>query len=139
MRNSAQATTRARFLNVDLDLYSMKKLDGLVSALGDDVYALYAGREGRLWSAHLELAEAPRSADAAMRKFSGLVRALPPAARNLWDRARSREFNIGLQAGSVGKPLEFKLTTRTLRDVSSINARIGVTIYPPDDPSKARR
>jgi hypothetical protein len=130
---------KTQFLNVDLDLYSKRDLRPLIAALGETVFALYAGREGKLWSAHLELAEAPRSADAAIRKFSALVRALPPAARNLWDQAKTREFNIGLQAGFSGKPLEFKLANRTLCDVASIHARVGVTIYPPEGPSKAGR
>src|SRR5262245_42478097 len=46
----------SKFLNVDLDIYSSSPLDSLVKTLGRQVITLYAGREGRRHSAHLEMA-----------------------------------------------------------------------------------
>lgn len=129
MANTVQTSQRTTFLNVDLDLYSKMKLEPLASALGDDVFPLFMGRERSLWSAHLELSEQARTADEAIRRFCALIRALPPAARKLWHTAKTRDFNIGLQAGSVAEAREFKLSLPTIRCASSLNARIVITVY----------
>lgn len=129
MVRSAQADKKTRFLNVDLDIYSNTNLKLLVAALGEGVFALYMGREGRLWSAHLELAEQPKSADAAIRRFTELILALPPAKRRHWDAASTRDFNIGVQAGSRTRMWELKIAPRTIQSVSSLKARLVVTVY----------
>ena len=130
MNQSARTARQTRFLNVDLDIYSRQNLRPLVAALGKSVYPLHVGREGRLWSAHLELSEAPRDADAAIRKFSALILLLPKKPREFWDSAETRNFNIGIQAGSKGKAREFKLSPRAMREASSVTARVVVTVYP---------
>ncbi len=129
MVKSAQVDKKTRFLNVDLDIYSRTNLKPLATALGQEVFSLYLGREGRLWSAHLELAEQPKSADAAIRRFTELILALRPAKRRHWDTATTRDFNIGVQAGSMTRMWELKISSRTIRRVSSLKARIVVTVY----------
>lgn len=118
-----------RFLNVDLDIYSKTHLKPLVSALGKEVFALHQGREGRLWSAHLELSDQPRSADEAIRRLSALIRSLPPEARRLWDAAKIRDFNVGVQGGWKPHARTVKLAPGTIRIASSLKARLVVTIY----------
>jgi hypothetical protein len=129
MATPAQTVERTAFLNVDLDIYSKANLKPLVAALGKDVYVLHLGRERGLWSAHLELTEHPRSADVAIRRFTALILALPPAARKLWDSATTRDFNIGVQAGSKPRMWEIKFAPQTIQRVSSLKARLVITVY----------
>lgn len=129
MMKREQIDRKTRFLNVDLDIYSKTNLKPLVAALGREVFTLHAGREGRLWGAHLELNEIPSSADAIIRRFTALILALPPANRKYWDAAKTRTFNIGVDAGSRPRMWELKLAPRTIQKVSALKARIVVTVY----------
>src|SRR5271157_2199944 len=95
-----KSNEETHFLNVDLDVYSKSDLQPLVTALGKGDFALYVGRLQRTYEAHIELAGGnPKSANAAIRAFATLISALPRAQRALWDTAKTREFNIGVQAG----------------------------------------
>jgi hypothetical protein len=117
------------FLNVDLDIWSKSPLDELVDAFGRKACVLHVGKEGRRYSAHLELAASPRNADQAITRFVGLVEALPRAARALWNRAQIREFNVGIQAGTTPYSYELRLQPTTLLSLARIDARLGVTVY----------
>jgi hypothetical protein len=121
--------SETRFLNVDVDIWSNSPLDRLVDAFGRKVCALHVGREGRNFSAHLELAVFPRNADQLIRRFVTLVDGLPAPARTLWNRARIREFNIGIQAGTGPHSYELRLRPETLREVARVDARVGLTVY----------
>jgi hypothetical protein len=121
-----------RFLNVDLDIYSRSKLDPLVAAFGKRMDVLYLGRERHLYSAHLELAGFPKSADATIRGICTLILRLPRVKRKFWDAETTRDFDIGLEAAPRGKSFKtFKLalSAQTIQMVSSLNARIVVTVY----------
>jgi hypothetical protein len=120
------------FLNVDLDIYAPFDLQPLVAAFGLKVFVLYAGREHDLYSAHLELVRPPKNAGVAIRDFASLVLALPRAKRRLWDTATTRDFNIGVQSVATANPYEIKLAVSTIQAVSSLNARVVVTVYAPD-------
>ena len=124
--NNYEVTT---FLNVDLDVNSRSNLQPLVAGLGRRILVLHAGRRGRTYSAHFELAWAPKSADAAVRGFAALIRSLPKPERRLWDRATVRDFNIGVQAATQPHYYEIRLAQETVKIVSALKARIVVTIY----------
>jgi hypothetical protein len=128
-RNDPDAMTR--LLNVDLDIWAKAPLDDLVRAFGRRVFVLHAGREGRRYAAHLELARegASRGADALIRRFVALVRRLPPKARALWNRARRRDFNVGIQAASNPYSYELPLEVSTVRAAASVDARVVFTVY----------
>lgn len=127
MAGGSPGTTK--FLNVDLDLYSKSDLEPLVSALGKNVFVLSSGREGRKFSAHLELSSSPASADAAIRGFVVLMLRLPRAARRLWNEATSRTFNVGIQGGRIPRCYELEIAPRTIREVASLKANLVVTVY----------
>ena len=120
------------FLNVDLDVYAKFSLRPLATAFGKNVVVLFAGREFDFYSTHLELARQPKNADAAIRDFAALINGLPRAKRKLWDTAAIRDFNIGVQSKGKAKPREVKLTTRTMQAVTSLKARVVVTVYAAD-------
>jgi hypothetical protein len=91
------------FLNVDLDVYSKYDLQPLVTAMGDKVEVLHVGRYKRICRAHLELVGSglSNSADSTLRKFCTLIGTLPRAAVEVWNAAKVRDFNIGVQAGTL--------------------------------------
>lgn len=124
-----QADRETRFLNVDLDIWSGAPLDDLVAGFGRNVCVLHVGKEGRRYGAHLELAISPRDPDRLIRRFVALVQSLPRSKRALWNRARVREFNVGIQAGRKPHGYELRLQPKTLQAVSSIHARLGFTVY----------
>ncbi len=122
----------AKFLNVDLDIYSRSDLQPLVNGFGERVIALYVGRERRRYSAHLELAVQRPSADATIRAFCTLIRALPKTERELWNRAKTREFSVGVQAGPQPFACDFRIEAQTIKAVAELGALIVLTVYGPE-------
>jgi hypothetical protein len=140
-RSEYKVTT---FLNVDLDVLSRSNLQPLVTVLGHRTFALHVGRDKQTYRAHLELSEAPKNPDAAIRSFVALIRALPKAERKLWDTAKVRDFNIGVQAAMQPHCYEIPLAPETIEAVSTLRARLVFTIYAPSNssprtPDRARR
>jgi len=117
------------FMNVDLDIYSMSDLQPLVTALGERVYVLPPPQS---YEAHLELTCELEGADGAIRKFAALIDALPGAQREIWDAAKSRDFNIGVQ--TAVKPVYYvmPLSCEAVEAAARLNARIVFTVYPPE-------
>ena len=127
---AAAARPETTFLNVDLDIWSKSPLDSLVKALGRRVFALYVGRRGRRYVAHVEVAAAGSfSADRLIQILVGLVERLPRSQRSVWDSASRREFNIGIQSASEPTSYELHLDPSTVRAAARVNATIGVTVY----------
>jgi hypothetical protein len=120
------------FLNVDLDIYSASDLQPLIDALGKKVILLHAGRDKKTYSAHLEIAKITRTADATMLAFCTLIDALPKAPRELWNKAKLRDFNIGVQADKEPRSFELDVQTKTLEAVARLGGRIVLTVYAPE-------
>jgi hypothetical protein len=117
------------FLNVDLDILSAAPLEPLVSAFGKRVVILYVGGERRRYEAHLELTSVSRTADVAIRRLVKLVEGLPQPARRAWNGARSRVFNIGIQAGHEPFSREWLVSEATVGAVAGVRGSIIVTVY----------
>jgi len=128
----------AQFLNVDLDVYSRSDLQTLVKGFGKKVDALYVGRERGGYSAHLELGGYQRkfSADSTIRAFCTLIRALPKMERNFWNKATTREFSVGVEAGHQPFACDFRIEAQTVKAVAELGAAIVLTVYGPE---KAKR
>lgn len=122
---------KTTFLNVDLRIYSKSDLQPLVDAMGDKIRKLYVGRERRMFKAQLELAAQPKSPESAVRGYCKLIQQLPQAARELWDAARTREFDIGIEAPAATKFYWFSIAPTVIKASSEVNAFIVVTIYGP--------
>jgi hypothetical protein len=125
------------FLNVDLDIYADFDLQPLVRAFGKKVVVLYVGREKRKYASHLELAGRAKSANSIIRAFCGLIQALPPAERRLWNRATRRDFSIGVQAGEQPHASDFPVEAATVQAVAKLGGRIVLTVYSPLLPLRA--
>jgi len=126
-----------QLLNVDLDIYSRFNLEPLVAALASKVFVLYIGRPRRTYEAHLELSVHPKSADAAIRRFAALIRSLPKAPRKLWDTAKIRDFNIGVQVAMAPFSSVTLLAHGTVQAAADLKARIVFTIYAPEMSKKS--
>ena len=121
---------RTHFLNVDLDVFSRSPLDALAASFAGKAFPLYVGRRGNRYCAHFELSASNRkSADTRIIGLLRLVKSLPRAARVVWNQAYRRDFNIGIQAGKTPHCYEVPLNPETLKLVSSVGARVVVTIY----------
>jgi hypothetical protein len=124
--------TGSGFLAVDLDVYSRRRLDGLVAAFGSKVLPLYVGSERSRQVAHLGLVAQHATPERAIRDWLRLIKHLPAAAQTQWRSAHSREFNVGLESLSGPPRTEYQLTAKTLEAVALAGVRLGLTLYPPD-------
>jgi hypothetical protein len=128
IKNVQQQT---EFLNVDLDIYSARNLTPLVEAFGDKIMLLHLGRHKRTWETHLELSKHPiKSPNSVIRDFFKLVRALPPDAKLIWDSAKIRQFNIGIQAGIDQPNFWSVIEAETVKSAAELCASLAITIYP---------
>ena len=123
--------TETTLLNVDLDVVSRTRLDDLVEAMTPAAFALFVGKEGAQYTAHLELATVSSDPNRLIRRFVGLIEKLPPKERRTWNRARQREFNLGIQAAAHPHRYGIALAPQTIRAAQSVNASIGFTVYAP--------
>jgi hypothetical protein len=121
-----------RFLNVDLDICSKSDLQPLIAALGKKVVVLHAGREKRTYCAHLELARRTNDADATIRLFCALIGSLKGTERTLWNTAKVRDFNIGVQAAARPFSYDIALANDTVKSAAAVGARIVFTVYAPE-------
>lgn len=96
-----------------------------------NIFVLHVGREKRTFSAHLELSRMPKTPDAAIRAYGALITNLPGTERKLWDTAKVRDFNIGVQTAMLPRAYEISLNAESLEIVSNLGARIVFTIYAP--------
>jgi hypothetical protein len=134
MKQRPPRATRAedsatRFLNVDLDVFASVPLERLAVVLGARALVLHVGRHGRTYRAHFELRRQHASADRTIRELVALLRRLPRPSRALWNRADRRDFNIGIQGGRHPHSYEIGLQPATLQLISSVNARLVITVY----------
>lgn len=128
----ADGYEKTTFLNVDLDIWSASDLQPLVDGFGARVYLLHAAREKRTYWVLLELSGQPKSADSCIRRFCALIRALPRAQRTLWNKAKRRDFNIGIAAAHEPSLSEFALSEETVKAAAALGARIVLTVYAAD-------
>ena len=122
------------YLNVDLDIFASAPLDDLVRAMGERVFVLHVGGQRRKYEAHLELASSHMrmSADKTIVGLIDLVQRLPPRFRKVWDSAKAREFNVGIEAGVEPHAFELRLQPRTVDALSRVRGALVFTVYARD-------
>ena len=121
----------AQFLNVDLDLKSSADPSTLVKAWTNRVLSIHLGKNGRRHWVRFELAAQISDPAQVILRFCRLVQRLNHAERVVWNRASSREFDIGLQAGLEWRAAEWVLHPTVIRAVRDVDARIRITVYSP--------
>jgi hypothetical protein len=126
------------FLNVDLEVFSKSDLQTLVAALGSKVHVHYLGTEFGLFKAYLDLAVQPKTPESGILRYCKLIQKLPPTKRAMWDAAKSRSFDIGIEAPKQGRYYWSAVGSRAVRAAAEVNAQIAVTIYAPVKEAKAQ-
>ena len=119
------------FLNVDLEVFSKSDLQPLVTALGSNVHVHYLGMEFRLFKAYLDLSERPKTPEAGILRLCKLIQKLPPSARAFWDGAKSRSFDIGIEAPNRGRHYWSAIGSKAIRAAAEVNAQVAITVYAP--------
>ena len=118
-----------RFLNVDLDISSQEDLAFLAAALSPRLIVLHVGRIRKKYWARFELRRQPRNPDVAIRRLVAAVESLSSRQRTCWERATTRDFNIGIQAAEEPRHSEFALDPATVLSAGRVGARIVITVY----------
>ena len=134
-----QRDDATEFLNVDLEVFSRESLAPFARGLGRPVHVLHEGRWGRRYAACLELwsGGSGQTADAIIRRMVRLLNKMPRSAKLLWNRARVKQFNIGIQAAIKPRSFELKVRPDTLKGVARLGAQLAVTVYSADQPQAA--
>jgi hypothetical protein len=96
------------------------------------VSALYTPEKdgGKHWL-RLGLHSQPSDPERGILEFCRLVRRLRGAARAAWQKASSREFDIGVQAGMERRSAELVLSRKVIDAIHGVGGHIRVTIYSP--------
>jgi hypothetical protein len=123
----------AHFLNVDLDVFSPKPLDALAQAMETcGAILLHCGpfHQGG-YRASFEVQRCSPDADGTIKELGRLVGRLPAPARRLFDRARRREFSIGIQSAKEPHAFEVPVSAESLAVVTALRGELSVTVYSP--------
>jgi len=131
------AKSRTRLLNVDLDLKSVAEPEPLIKALGRTVLCQRVGKVGRAHWIRLMLSRQPSSPTDAILGFAKLVTKLPDDPRAIWEKAQSKEFDIGIESGFEPFSAEWVLERRVIEVIAELGARLRITVYAPDVPGAA--
>ena len=122
-------------MNVDLDVESTQDLRPLIAALEPYTFS-FDRPQGQ---ASFEVKDAaPTDPEAVILEFIELVKSLPPAAREAWDAASSRVFDIGLESGHRRPARIYNIGLETLRQATALGANIVITLYPIDPAEDGR-
>jgi hypothetical protein len=116
------------FLNVDLEIRSVSKLDLIADAMGERVLVLYCGVSGRRHLLAVESSGRHKGPDAAIHALCAAVESLPPTARRLWNKSR-KTFDVGYELRASEQSSRFSLRPDTLERIVKLGASLTVTYY----------
>jgi hypothetical protein len=120
------------FLNVDLEIFSRSSLEPLVAAFGKKVLVLYLGPEFGLNKAVLEIPGRSKSPDFCILRFCRMINSLPIRERAIWSSARSRTFDIGIEAPPKARIYWSPISEKAIQAAAEVNARIAISVYNPN-------
>jgi hypothetical protein len=104
----------------------------LIEAWSDRVSDLYTpAKDGRKHWLRLGLHSQRADPERGILEFCRLVRRLRGAARAAWQKASSKEFDIGIQAGMERRSAEWVLSRGVIDAIHGVGGHIRVTVYSP--------
>ena len=126
---------RTTYLNTDLDLSAPCDLAPLCAAFEEaGVSPLHLEqREDGSWWARLETDRQYDSPEANIAAMLDVIEALPPSLRAVWDSCTQRDFSIGYDGGDEPAAFEQMLSAALLGRMAARGARLGITIYAPEN------
>ena len=118
------------FLNVDLEIEFSSALDLLAHEMGKAVLVLYSGRaKGRSRLLCMESSHSHNTPDATALALCLAVEWLSVRRRQLCDRARRKEFNVGFELNSSVRAVQTTLAPETLNRIAALGATVAFTCY----------
>lgn len=121
----------AQFLTIDLDVRSRRSLAPLAAAWpwAREPVVTEGGRKPR-WLI-MNPRRVANSAEAAAKELLEHISVLRGGARQAWNEAHRRVFDVGVQAGGPGRRFEeVRFTSETLERIGSAGAQVQITVYP---------
>ena len=118
------------FLNVDLEIESVSRLDSLATEMGKRVVVLHSGPSGRS-KRHLLVLESSRqhrTPDATIHALCEVIERLSPRGRRVWDAAR-KEFDVGYDLRPSEFSSRFTLRADSLQRIASLGGALAVSYY----------
>jgi hypothetical protein len=96
--------------------------------------------ETRFLNVDLEVKGMLGDPDVLIGSFCNLVDCLPTAARQRWDDAFAKVFDLGYESGGGPHSYQSELRPDTIAAVARVGASIRVTIYPvaPTEPGQPK-
>ena len=116
-----------QFLNVDLDIRAPAGLGALLESMASSIVVLYQSE----YAASVELNEVDLSLEQTVVRLIELIKSLPPAALEIWNRCELRSLNIGIQAGSEPHSTTFALSERIVSLIAAVKLEVVFTVYAP--------
>ncbi len=92
---------------------------------------LYRG----VWSADYSSGQCVRHPAWALDHYLRIVEGLEEEARELWERAMARRFDLGYESFSERHASRWQINASLLRRLSDVNGNLVVTVYRPDESS----
>ncbi len=117
------------YLNTDLEIKSKEDISRIIEEFGEHVIVLHHEEAARSHEAVFEAASELDGADDVINHFCGLVENLAHDARTIWDRCRTRIFDIGYESGTTPHNLRSEIKASTIQRLSAVGASIIITIY----------
>ncbi len=121
-----------RYLNVDLVVSSKEELMPIVESFGKDVVTLFNGEWAEHYRAVFEIAGSHAAANEDIGYFCSLIDSLEGKAKDLWQAAYSREFDVGFESGVQGERAYVSVQSAIVKRVAEVGASISITLYPGD-------
>ncbi len=121
------------FLNVDLDIESSKPLGALLrefEALGAIILHSGTNPSGHILRIEAEMVRRTKP-DQTVVAVCRLVEQLSPKARKIWDAARSRSFDIGIDAIDEHQAARVSVPEKLVRRIGDLGGTLTVTVYRP--------
>lgn len=116
------------FLNVDLEIWSASKLDGLAAEMGERVSVHHCGPAPKRHLLAVANSRYYKNPDPAIHALCKLIESLSPAGRRIWAASR-KTFDVGYALQPSERSSAFSLRPDTLARVAALGARLGVTYY----------
>ena len=122
---------QTQFLNIDLDIESSTDVHLIIEEFGDRVSVMRSEEQSGIHYASFETGKS--EINEIVEEYVSLVNGLSSKARAIWDNCAKRLFDIGYESGQAPHSFHSRLSEKSIRLLSSINASVDVTIYSPSE------
>jgi hypothetical protein len=123
----------AKFLNVDLEVRSRTTLEPLRDQIDETIDLLFCGEtEPGSFLLAIEIASSGLPNDdpnILVNMLCSFIERLQAMAKQLWDGADDRVFDIGFETAANSHSSQLSLTPETLLRVGRLGARLAISIH----------